>query len=162
MLREPASDREVVRTHIVHDLARGQGSADLAVAALVFDKQVQPDTLTRLALGVIANAVGTVRGTGHIDWSPQGLTSSGRFATDGLDFAAVFGPVKGASGTIAFTDLLGLVTAPDQTLRIASVNPGVEGDGRRADLRAETRRSRPACARSRGGTLAVPRRHADA
>jgi hypothetical protein len=54
------------------------------------------------------------------------VTSSGRFTTPSLDFAAAFGPVKGAAGTIVFTDLLGLVSAPDQQLRIASINPGIE------------------------------------
>jgi hypothetical protein len=47
-----------------------------------------------------------------------------------MDFAAAFGPVKGASGTIRFTDLLGMVSAPDQQLKIASINPGIEvGEG---------------------------------
>ena len=109
-----------------HDLSTGRGQADLAVDGVTFDKQLQPDTLTRLALGVIANALGMLRGEGRIDWSPAKVTSSGRFTTDSLDFAAAFGPVRGASGTIVFTDLLGLVTAPDQRLRIASVNPGIE------------------------------------
>ena len=95
---------------------------------VTFDKQLQPDTLSPLALGVIANAAGTVRGAGRIEWSPQELTSSGRFTTDALDFAAAFGPVKGLSGTIAFTDLLGLVTAPHQQVRIASINPGIAVD----------------------------------
>ena len=126
LLREPTSGRAVVRTAIRHDLSTGRGQADLAVDGVTFDKQLQPDTLTRLALGVIANALGTLRGEGRIDWSPAKVTSSGRFTTDSLDFAAAFGPVRGASGTIVFTDLLGLVTAPDQRLRIASVNPGIE------------------------------------
>ncbi len=126
VLREPASGREVLRTHIVHDLAAGRGNAGLFVDGLTFDKQVQPDTLSRLALGVIANTVGTVRGGGGIDWSPHGVTSSGRFTTDSLDLAAAFGPAKGVAGTIVFTDLLGLVTPPHQALQIASVNPGIE------------------------------------
>jgi hypothetical protein len=125
-LREPRSDREVVRTAIRHDLASGRGAADLAVDGIAFDDRLQPDTLTHLALGIIANAKGSVRGSGRIDWNPRDITSTGRFTTDSLDFAAVFGPVQGASGTIVFTDLLGLVTAPDQQLRIASVNPGIE------------------------------------
>src|SRR5690606_3311650 len=54
------------------------------------------------------------------------VASNGRFTTDSLDFAAAFGPVKGAAGTIVFTDLLGMVTAPDQQLRIAAINPGIE------------------------------------
>ncbi len=126
LLREPQSQREVVRADIRHDLATGAGNADLFVDALVFDQMVQPDTLTPLALGVIANAEGTMRGAGRIDWNAAGVTSTGRFTTDRLDFAAAFGPVSGASGTIEFIDLLGLVTAPGQTLKVAAINPGIE------------------------------------
>lgn len=126
VLREPVTDRIVVRTDIRHNLTNARGSADLFVDALEFDPQLQPDRLTKRAKGVVANASGTVRGTGRIDWNEDTVTSTGRFATDSLDFAAAFGPVKGASGEIVFTDLLGLVTAPDQRLRLASVNPGVE------------------------------------
>jgi hypothetical protein len=126
VLREPTSAREVVRTAIRHDLSTGRGDADLFVDGLLFDEKVQPDTVSRLALGVIANTHGTVRGNGRIDWSPQAVTSIGRFSTEALDFAAAFGPVKGLSGAVVFTDLLGMVTAPDQRVRIASVNPGIE------------------------------------
>lgn len=126
LLREPKSDREVVRTVIVHDLGTARGNADLAVAGLQFDDGLQPDTLTNLALGVIANAKGSVHGSGRIDWTPETITSTGSFTTDGMDFAAAFGPVKGAAGTIRFTDLLGMVSAPDQQLKIASINPGIE------------------------------------
>lgn len=125
-LAEPQSGREVVRTAIRHDLAQGSGHADLAVDSLVFDDRLQPDMVTRQALGVVANVNGTVRGNGRIEWTDAGVTSNGRFSTENMDFAAAFGPVKGASGTIEFTDLLGLVTAPDQRLRVASINPGVE------------------------------------
>ena len=34
--------------------------------------------------------------------------------------------MRGASGTVVFSDLLGLTTAPDQRLRVASINPGIE------------------------------------
>ena len=125
LLREPVSDREVVRADIVHDLSSGVGFADLDVEALVFDERLQPDTLTGLALGVVANAFGTVTGEGRIDWNAEEVTSSGEFATRDLDFAAAFGPVEGVSGTITFTDLLGLETAPNQRLRIRTFNPGI-------------------------------------
>ncbi len=125
-LREPKSDREVTAVTVHSDLSTGRGEADLAVKGLTFDRAVQPDTLTRLALGVIANARGTVRGNGRIDWAPGDVTSTGQFTTETMDFAAAFGPVKGASGTIHFTDLLGMVTAPDQHLRVAAINPGIE------------------------------------
>ncbi|MEO5598986.1 MAG: YdbH domain-containing protein [Novosphingobium sp.] len=124
-LREPASDRMVADVAIVHDLKVGTGHADISVADLRFDDQLQPDTLSPLALGVIANARGSVNGTGHIDWNQRTVTSSGKFSTTGLDFAAAFGPVKGLAGTVHFTDLLGLITAPDQRLTIASINPGI-------------------------------------
>ncbi len=126
MLREPHSDRSVVKAVIHHDLARAIGHADLAFPALVFDQKMQPDTLSELALGVIANARGTVAGDGRIDWTPRGVTSTGAFSTEGLDFAAAFGPTHGVKGRVEFSDLLGLVTRPDQRLAIASINPGIE------------------------------------
>ena len=126
LLREPASGRAIVRTVIRHDLAKASGHADLVVDGIVFDKNLQPDTLSHFALGVIANAAGALRGGGQVDWNGDRVTSSGSFTTDGLDFAAAFGPVKKASGTINFTDLIGMVTAPDQRLKIAAINPGIE------------------------------------
>ena len=125
-LRQPATNREVALVTIRHDLGTARGHADLAVDGLVFDDRLQPADLTSRALGVIANARGTVTGKGQIDWTPDGVTSGGRFSTDKLDFAAAFGPVQGLSGTVQFIDLLGLVSAPDQEVRIAGLNPGIE------------------------------------
>lgn len=126
MLRAPASDREIVLTTLEHDLVSASGHANLKVPGIVFDGKLQPDTLTYLASGVVALAEGKVWGDGRIDWTAERVTSTGRFTTDGLDFAAAFGPVKGMKGTIEFADLLGLVTKPDQRLTIASINPGIE------------------------------------
>jgi hypothetical protein len=127
-LREPRSDRVVANAAIAHDLNSGAGHADLTVAGLTFDDQLQPDRLSMLAQGVVANVFGTVTGKGRIDWDAAGVTSSGDFTTSDLDFAAAFGPVEGVSGTIHFTDLLGLVTAPEQVLTIRSFNPGIPVD----------------------------------
>ena len=119
-LRHPASDRLVTAVDIRHDLASGAGFADLAVPGLQFDAGLQPMELSSLTKGVVANTEGTVTGRGRIDWAADGtVTSTGRFTTDDLDFAAAFGPVKGASGTIEFTDLLNLTTAPGQTILVA-------------------------------------------
>ncbi|HEY6816421.1 MAG TPA: YdbH domain-containing protein [Croceibacterium sp.] len=126
LLREPTTDRAVNTVALRHDLATGSGHADLAVAGLTFDERFQPTLLTPNALGVVASVAGTITGTGRIDWNEQGITSSGRFSSEALDFAAAFGPVQGASGTIEFTDLLGLTTAPNQRLRVRSINPGIE------------------------------------
>ncbi|MDE2301505.1 MAG: YdbH domain-containing protein [Sphingomonadales bacterium] len=128
LLREPKSDRPVARVAIRHALAAATGHADLSVDALGFDPGLQPVTLSPLLLGVIADARGTITGAGAIDWADGTVTSHGTFTTARLDFAAAFGPVKGASGTVTFTDLLGLVTAPHQTVRVAAINPGIEVD----------------------------------
>lgn len=126
VLRHPASDREVVETVIVHDLDTGVGHADLKVPALLFDAQLQPDKLTFFAQGIIALADGVVTGDGRIDWNEDDLTSTGTFTTSGLNFDAAFGAVDGLSGTVEFSDLLGLVTKPDQKLKIGMINPGIE------------------------------------
>lgn len=126
LLREAKSQAPVVHAHVLHDLASARGSADLDVAGLTFDKRLQPAQLTSLALGLVANAQGTITGKGRIDWRGDTVTSGGRFTTKGLDFAAAFGPVRGLSGTLDFTDLLAMETAPHQMLKVASINPGVE------------------------------------
>ena len=127
-LRATAANRELARLTIVHDLASVTGHADVIMPGLIFDKALQPKQLSALAEGVIADAKGTLTGHGRFDWDHGHVTSSGRLSTTGFNFAAAFGPVKGVAGSIIFTDLLGLVTAPDQKLAIATINPGIEVD----------------------------------
>ena len=125
-----------------HDLGSGKGHADVTLTGLTFRdptakdfaKQkgpaLQPADLSNMAKGVIANASGTIAGKARFDWNTNapggGVTSSGRFGSDDFDFAAAMGPVEGVSGSIEFTDLINMVTAPHQVLKIASINPGVE------------------------------------
>lgn len=125
-LLEPTSQRLVTKLSIRHDLGNGGGRADIKVPGLILDKDLEVTKLTPLALGVVANVVGVVKGDGQIDWDAKGITSSGKFSSSALDFAAPFGPVQGVSGTLVFTDLLALTTAPNQQITIASVNPGIE------------------------------------
>ncbi|WP_162875574.1 YdbH domain-containing protein [Sphingomonas crusticola] len=125
-LREPATHSEVARVSLNHDLSAGVGQATLTVPGILFvPKGLQPEALTPLTLGVIANVAGVVSGDGRIDWSPKGVTSRGDFGTDRIDLAAAFGPVTGIKGRLHFTDLLGLVSAPHQEATIAEINPGV-------------------------------------
>jgi hypothetical protein len=124
-LDEPQTARDVLRVAILHDLASVTGYADLSVDRLTFDDDLQPEMVSNIVLGIIANTRGTLAGTGRIDWSSNGVTgSTGRFRTDSLDFAAAFGPVRGLSGEIVFSDLLGMQTGPGQMVRLAEVNPG--------------------------------------
>ncbi|MES2339758.1 MAG: YdbH domain-containing protein [Pseudomonadota bacterium] len=127
-LLSPAKGIRVAEVTIEHDLGRGIGDATLDVPGIQFGDRFQPNELTPITFGVIAEVQGDVAGRGRIAWTPQGVTSTGRFATDGIDLAAAFGPVTGIKGEIVFTDLLGLVSAPDQIATIASVNPGIAAE----------------------------------
>lgn len=126
LLRHRESGRLVAEVAIGHNLASATGGARLTVPGVLFDRRLQPEDLSMLAKGVIAFADGTVSGDGRIDWTGSAITSSGRFASDGFDFAAAFGPVRGVKGAVVFTDLLNLTTAPDQRLAIGAINPGIE------------------------------------
>jgi translocation and assembly module TamB len=123
-LREPAGKTEITKVAIAHNLSAGTGTARLSVADLRFGKNLQPEQLTPLTLGVVANVEGAISGSGDIRWGPNGVSSTGRFATQGLDFAAAFGPVSALKGTINFSDLLAMATPPGQQVTIASINPG--------------------------------------
>lgn len=127
-LVEPASGTKVTDVTIEHDLGKGTGHADLAVPGITFGKEFQPDKLTPLTFGVIADVQGGVSGDAHIAWSPKGVTSTGTFSTKGTNLAAAFGPVTGLSTTIRFTDLLNMVSAPDQVATVDEINPGVAVD----------------------------------
>ncbi len=114
---------------LTHDFTRGAGDAAFSVPGLAFGAAVQPDDLTPLTRGVVANVSGVVRGDGAIRWDARGVTSDGVFSSDGLALAAAFGPVTGLKGEIRFSDLLGLETPPGQVATMAEVNPGVAVQG---------------------------------
>ncbi|WP_294173873.1 YdbH domain-containing protein [uncultured Sphingomonas sp.] len=124
-LRHPATGTRVTEVAIDHRLSTGTGGATLDVPGIAFGPRLQPEQLTRLTEGQIALIDGTIYGQGRIAWYGEGVTSTGEFSTDDLDLAAAFGPVTGLKGTMRFTDLLALETAPGQTMQVASINPGI-------------------------------------
>lgn len=127
LLREPKSQTAIASIDILHILNNSVGRALIDVESLTFDDGLQPEELTPLVLGIIANVQGELSGRGRIDWdnSEDGVKSSGKFRTNGLNLAAAFGPVTGLAGEIEFSDLLALETVPDQIVKMAEVNPGV-------------------------------------
>lgn len=126
-LHHPASGTLVTNVNIEHRLAEDSGHAILDVPGIAFGPNFQPDELTRLTQGVVALVNGKVHGQGRIDWAPGGkTTSTGDFATAGMDLAAPFGPVTGMTTNIHFDDLLALSTPPAQVMTVATVNPGIE------------------------------------
>lgn len=125
-LRTAQEGAKVADVRIAHDLGKGAGAALLEMPGITFTPEgLQPDKVTKLTFGVIAEVKGTISGSGRIAWTPQGVTSGGAFRTAGTDLAAAFGPVTGLSGEITFSDLLGLETPPGQVATIVSINPGV-------------------------------------
>jgi translocation and assembly module TamB len=124
-LTEPFTKTAISNVTITHDLSRSTGKAILDVPGLTFGQALQPERLTSITLGVIANVQGAITGRGEINWTENGVTSTGGFRTDNLDFAAAFGPVTGLKGEIALSDLLGLATPSGQSVTVGSINPGI-------------------------------------
>ena len=124
-LIEPETGTRVGTVTIDHGLASGRGLATVSVPSLSFTPDFQPDRLTRLTFGVIADVRGTVSGDGRVAWGPEGVSSTGVFRTVGTDLAAAFGPVTGLATEIRFTDLLALQSAPGQVATVGSINPGI-------------------------------------
>lgn len=125
-LKTPAAGVPVGRVEIRHDLSTGKGIASIAVPGLRFaESGLQPSGLTPLTFGVIADVSGTVEGSGRIEWSPESVSSTGRFGTRGADLAAAFGPVSGLATEIRFSDLLNMRSEPGQIATVAEINPGV-------------------------------------
>lgn len=130
-LDDPETGTRILRADIDHSLATGRGRSLLDVPGIRFDKDYQPEQLTRLTTGVVALVNGILKGQGEISWDQTGSRSSGTFSTDDMDFAAAFGPVEGLSTNLRFTDLLGLATAPGQEAQIDLVRAGIDVlDGR--------------------------------
>ena len=125
-LVHPYSGTRVTNVNIEHRLSTGNGEAILDVPGIRFGPNLQPEELTRLTEGVIALVNGGLSGQGRIAWTGAGdVTSTGEFTLNDMDVAAPFGPVTGMRGTIRFTDLLGLETAPGQVMTMESINPGI-------------------------------------
>ncbi|WP_299428769.1 YdbH domain-containing protein [Sphingomonas bacterium] len=116
---------KVADVMIRHDLSNGTGAANLVVPGLHFGPAFKTEALTPLTKGVVENVVGTVSGEGHIRWSRDAVTSDGVFRTRDTDLAAAFGPVTGVSGEIHFTDLLGMVSAPNQVATVKTIDTGI-------------------------------------
>ncbi|MBA3942322.1 MAG: hypothetical protein C0520_14040 [Sphingopyxis sp.] len=122
---ERTTGTKILDAVIRHRLADGSGAADLIVRELRFTDAFQPDQLSYLAKGVVANVSGSVVGDGRIEWNDAGVTSRGTFATANADLAAAFGPVKGVTTTLTFDDLIGLRSAPGQIAKVVEINPGI-------------------------------------
>ncbi len=113
------------RLTLAHDGTTGEGGIVIDAPSLVFaEGGLQPADLSPLAADFVQSpAVGSASFSGRLNWSddlPEG-SSSGRLVIPNLDFVSPAGAVEGLSGAIDFTNLAPLTTAPNQTLRIATL-----------------------------------------
>lgn len=112
----------VGQVRIDHDGLAQAGGAVLDFPALTFaEGGLQPADLSPLVEDFLQPPVtGTAAFSGRFDWTADSDvgTSSGLLTIPGLDFDSPAGPVRGLNGTIAFTSLAPLITAPNQTLNV--------------------------------------------
>lgn len=107
------------RLDLAHDGPSGAGGLTIDAPSIVFaEGGLQPADLSPLAGDFVGSpATGSVAFEGRVDWLADAEgSSSGRLTIPGLDFVSPAGPVKGLKGTIDFTSLAPLVTAPGQRL----------------------------------------------
>lgn len=114
---------EVAQMDLAHDGLTGNGGLDISTGELTFaEGGLQPSTLTPLAAGLVGEPVtGVARFDGRIDWTPVDGTSTGRLTLRDLAFASPAGQIAGLEGTVEFTSLAPLTTAPDQSLTARSL-----------------------------------------
>ena len=107
------------RLDLAHDGPSGAGGLTIEAPSIVFaEGGLQPDDLSPLAEDFVGSpATGSVAFEGRVDWLAEAEgSSSGRLTIPNLDFISPAGPVKGLKGTVDFTSLAPLVTAPGQRL----------------------------------------------
>ena len=104
-----------------HRMSTGEGQAILDAPAIRFVRGgLQPADLSPLAAAV-RSAQGDVRFNGRLDWTRQGLSSSGRISTDGLDMASPAGAVTRVKADLRLTSLAPVTIAPGQVVTVEKI-----------------------------------------
>lgn len=119
-----SGETPVGRLTLAHDGRTGLGGLAIETPMLQFaEGGLQPGALSPLVQNFVQPpATGSAQFSGRIDWRADGEgASGGRLVVPGLDFVSPAGPVKGLKGTIDFTSLIPLVTAPGQRLTADSL-----------------------------------------
>jgi hypothetical protein len=116
------ANRPVGTFNLTHNVASGEGEGRIDATNLVFAKDgLQPVEVLPVA-EIIRDAEGPAAFTGTLRWGPAGVTSEGAFSTEGLNFSSPAGRITGLKTTTVLTSLTPIITAPDQTLTIDTVD----------------------------------------
>lgn len=104
---------------LTHDGRTAEGRLQINASDLTFvEGGLQPQTLSPMSASFVASPVrGQADFQGQIGWK-EGTdgNSSGQLHVTDLDFTSPAGPVRGLNGTVLFTSLVPLTTAPGQQL----------------------------------------------
>jgi len=94
---------------------------------LQFDPDgLQPGDISGRVVGFFTEASGTVTPRADLTLTAGKLAGTGSVLLDRLSWITLrFGSVDEVSGLVEFDDLLGLTTAPGQTLSVLEINPGI-------------------------------------
>lgn len=123
-LGDAVHDRRLADLTLTHSGRTGAGELLVDATNLRFEEGgLQPSHISPLADAVAkSDAVGQADFTGAFRWTPEGVTSGGRFHTDSLSFISPAGAVTSLAGTVELTSLAPVETAPGQTLRVAQID----------------------------------------
>ena len=133
VINHEASANQIATFYVNHELASGEGSADINATALQFypynntDKKPKfgIEDLVPILRGTLVDTSGIINGDARFEWGRgKALKSNANINTDGLDFNTVPAQFYGVAGNLVFDDLLSLKTAPHQEIRIKELNPG--------------------------------------
>lgn len=108
---------------VEHLLKANKGKAELSGGELAFKRDgLQLYDVSELLRGLAVSATGDIRPDASVSWVDGTLTSSGSVVVDDLSFSTFrLGRVEGVSGTLSFSDLIGLQTLPHQSLKIRAL-----------------------------------------
>ena len=86
----------------------------------------QPQVLFPVFASVMADAKGSMRATGLIDWRDGSVKSSGDVELLDIDFASLVGPISGVNSRIKLGSLLPLATLTPQRIDIQEIDIGID------------------------------------
>ncbi|RAN36638.1 intermembrane phospholipid transport protein YdbH family protein [Hyphomonas pacifica] len=103
------------------------GMAAVTSRPLTFEPGgLQPWRLSDRLRGVFTDARGTLDVSARMDINSGKITGTGQVAVGDFGFQTTrLGRVQNVNGEVIFSDLLGLTTAPGQTITIGAMNPGI-------------------------------------
>lgn len=139
-VKHAQTGRDLGDITVTADITGTSGQIEVLGANIAFvPGGFQPGDIMAQLGDVFPNANGVAAISGNVAWPAQmgnadgrlavqaepDLTLSARLLLDQFGFDADYGRVEGASGTVVFTDLLGLTTQGAQRVTIDKFNPGI-------------------------------------